>query len=106
MAARYHARYASIALLGDISAERLERVRIARRPLGMPFYYRVILSVVSLSAMAYVTYKGYEAYGPGWLLVGMPVAFVAGLFIQGAVIRNFPPKLQAHAEGSTWLKLS
>jgi hypothetical protein len=51
-------------------------------------------------------YKGYQAYGPGWLLMGLPFAFVAGVFVQGTILRAFPPKLEAHAEGSTWLKLS
>lgn len=51
-------------------------------------------------------YRGYQLYGSGWLLAGLPFAWVVGLIVQGAVIRAIPPKLEAHAQGSTWLKLS
>jgi hypothetical protein len=51
-------------------------------------------------------YKGYQTTGPGWLLVGPPFAFAAGLFAQIALVWAFPPKLRAHAEGNIWLKLS
>lgn len=77
-----------------------------KTPIGIPFYYRALLAVAGWCAMGWVMYKGYQAYGPGWLLMGLPFAFVAGVFVQGAILRVFPPKLQAHAEGNTWLKLS
>jgi len=72
----------------------------------MPSYYRAILYIVYWCAGGWVMYKGYVTQGSAWLLVGLPVAFVAGVFVQGLVLRAFPPKLEAHAEGSTWLKLS
>jgi hypothetical protein len=72
----------------------------------MAFYYRAILYVAYWCAGGYVMYKGYQAYGPGWLLMGLPFAFVAGVFVQGAILRAFPPQLEAYAEGNTWLKLS
>jgi hypothetical protein len=53
-------------------------------------------------------YAGIKGGGPdanGWLLVGLPFAFIAGIAAQSIVIRVFPPKLEAYAEGSTWLKL-
>jgi hypothetical protein len=52
-------------------------------------------------------YAGYT--GPsaaGWLLAGLPFAAIAGLAAQMFVLRAFPPNLQAHAEGNTWLKLT
>jgi hypothetical protein len=51
-------------------------------------------------------YKGYQNTGPGWLLLGWPFAMAFGIFAQGVILRTFPPKLEAHAEGSTWLKLT
>lgn len=77
-----------------------------KTPIGMPFYYRVSLYIVYLGAAAAVMYKGYQLYGPGWLLLGWPFAALAGLFVQSVILRAFPPKLEAHADGSTWLKLS
>jgi len=77
-----------------------------KTPIGIPFYYRALLCVAGWCAMGWVMYKGYHAYGPGWLLIGWLFGFVAAIFVQQAVLRAFPPKLEAHAEGSTWLKLS
>ena len=74
--------------------------------IGIPFYYRAILFVASICAMGWVMYKGYQTQGAGWLLLGLPFAFAAGMLVQGALLRAFPPKLEAHAEGNTWLKLS
>jgi hypothetical protein len=54
-------------------------------------------------------YAGCKGGGPdanGWLLAGLPFAFVAGIAAQAFVLRVFPPKLAPHAEGSTWLKLT
>jgi hypothetical protein len=76
-------------------------------PLGYPYWYRVLLIAASLGVAGYVMYAGCQ--GPdanGWLLAGLPFAFVAGIAAQVFVIRVFPPKLQPHAEGSTWLKLT
>ena len=76
-------------------------------PLGHPYWYRVSLGAASLSVGGYVMYAGYS--GPddsGWLIVGLPFAFVAAIVTQAVILRLFPPKLAPHAEGSTWLKLS
>ena len=51
-------------------------------------------------------YKGYQLFGPNWLWLGWPFALVAGLFVQSVTLRAFPAKLEAHADGNTWLKLS
>ncbi len=73
--------------------------------LGIPFYYRAILLVASLFVMGCTMYAGYQSAGTGWLLAGLPFAFVFGILTQGIILRIFPPKLDAYAEGSTWLKL-
>lgn len=75
-------------------------------PLGFPFYYRLILLLSHLCAAGYVMYRGYEAYGQGWFLLGLPFAAIAGFYLQIVILRTFPPKLEAYAEGNTWLKLS
>jgi hypothetical protein len=75
-------------------------------PIGYPFWYRVLLVAAGLLAQACVIYKGYQSYGTGWLLVGWPFAFVAGFALQIFIQRVVPPKLEAHAEGNTWLKLT
>jgi hypothetical protein len=75
-------------------------------PLGLPFYYRVMLAIVGLTAAGWAIYRGYMSWGPGWVLLGSPVATAFGLLVQGAILRAFPPKLEAYAEGSTWLKLT
>jgi hypothetical protein len=54
-------------------------------------------------------YEGYQrmgANGAMWLLIGPPFAFVAAIAVQTLIQKAFPPKLKAHAEGNTWLKLS
>jgi len=59
--------------------------------------------------MAWVMYEGYQrmgADGAMWLLIGPPFAFVAAIAVQTLIQKAFPPKLKAHAEGNTWLKLS
>jgi hypothetical protein len=76
-------------------------------PLGQPYWYRVLLVAAGLCVGSYVMYAGYT--GPdasGWLIVGLPFAFVAAIVTQAVILRLFPPKLAPHAEGSTWLKLS
>jgi hypothetical protein len=76
-------------------------------PLGFTYWYRVLLVSVYLCAAVWVMYAGYR--GPdaaAWLLVGAPFAAVAGFAAQAFVLQVFPPSLQAHAEGHTWLKLT
>ncbi len=76
-------------------------------PLGIPYWYRVLLGAAGLCVGGYVMYAGYT--GPeasGWLIVGLLFAFVAGFVTQVVILLLFPPKLAPHAEGSTWLKLS
>lgn len=78
-------------------------------PLGYPYWYRLLLAAVGLCTAGYVMYAGCKGGGPdanGWLLVGLPFAFVAGIAAQVFVLRVFPPKLAPHAEGSAWLKLT
>jgi len=50
-------------------------------------------------------YRGYQTWGPNWLLLGLPFAAAAGLITQGMILRACPPKLAAHAEGNIWLNL-
>ena len=75
-------------------------------PLGFPTYYRVILFIasegVSFGTIAY----GYMKQGPGWLLIGWPFGLAAAFIIQGFILRAFPPKLEPHAQGNIWLKLT
>lgn len=76
-------------------------------PIGYPFWYRALLAIAYLVAAGWVMYAGYQGENPqGWLLVGLPFAFIAGIVVQGLILRIFPPKLEAHAEGDTWLKLT
>jgi hypothetical protein len=75
-------------------------------PVGFPFLYRLILFSAYLFAAGWTMYKGYQYIGPNWLLMGWPLAMVVGVFAQRAILRAFPPKLEPHAEGSTWLKLT
>ena len=65
----------------------------------------MILYIAYLSVAGLTMYKGYQNTGTGWLLLGLPFAAVFGFFAQIAILRAFPPKLEAHAEGNTWLKL-
>jgi hypothetical protein len=51
-------------------------------------------------------YRGYVGIGPNWLLLGCPVAMVVGIMVHGSILRAFPPKLEAYAEGNTWVKLT
>jgi hypothetical protein len=76
-------------------------------PLGQPTWYRVLLAAAGLCVAGYVMYAGYT--GPdasGWLIVGLPFALIAAKVTQAVILRLFPPRLDPHAEGSTWLKLS
>jgi len=78
-------------------------------PLAYPYWYRVLLVAVYLCTAGYVMYAGIKGGGPdanGWLLLGLPFAFLAGIAAQALILRIFPPKLAAHAEGSIWLKLT
>jgi len=75
-----------------------------RVPLGLPFYYRVILIVAYLAVAAFVVYKGYD--GIAGFLVSLPFAAIFGLVAQVAILRTFPPNLQPYADGGTWLKLN
>ena len=76
-------------------------------PLGYPCWYRVLLVIAYLCAVAYVMYTGYRGESAaGSLLVGLPFAMVGGISVQGIILRAFPPKLEAHAEGNIWLKLT
>jgi hypothetical protein len=49
---------------------------------------------------------GYMKQGPGWLLIGWPFGLAAVFIIQGFILRAFPPKLEPHAQGNIWLKLT
>lgn len=71
----------------------------------MPFYYRAILYAAYLLVAGLTMYEGYQNIGKGWLLLGLPFAVILGFFVQVVILRAFPPKLQAYADGGTWLKL-
>jgi hypothetical protein len=73
-------------------------------PIGFPFYYRAILFAAYLLVAGFVVYKGYD--GMGGLLVSLPFAALFGLLTQVAILRVFPPRLQAYAVGGTWLTLN
>ena len=77
-----------------------------KAPLGMTFSYRMTLFGISMAVAGLVMYLGFRTYGQGWLLLGPFVAVFAGVSVQAGIMRNFPPKLQAYAEGATWIKLS
>ena len=72
----------------------------------MTFRYRMTLYVAYLGAAGIVMYLGCQEYGQGWLLLGWPFAMIAGFAIQTGILRTFPPKLEAYAEGDTWIKLN
>jgi hypothetical protein len=61
--------------------------------------------VAGLGVMALILYKGYVNFGPGMLLLGQPIALVAALAVQRAILNAFPPKLEPYAGHRIWLKL-
>jgi hypothetical protein len=69
-----------------------------------------MLGVAGLATWIFVIYEGVHGRpddaASGWLLVGPIVGFFPAMFVQITIQRVFPPKLQAHAEGNTWLKLN
>lgn len=76
-------------------------------PLGYSFGYRVLLAVAGLCVGAWVMYLGYQSEAEtGWLIIGWPFALVAGIAVQVAIQQLIPPKLEPHAEGNTWIKIS
>jgi uncharacterized protein (DUF983 family) len=75
-------------------------------PMGFPFFYRITLSIAALLVAGLTMCMGYQSMGPSWLLLGLPFATVFGLFAKGVILRYVPPKLEAYAGGSTWLKLT
>jgi hypothetical protein len=74
--------------------------------LGFPTYYRVILFIVSEGVLFGTIAFGYMKEGTGWLLIGWPFGLAAAFIVQGLILRAFPPKLEAHAVGHIWLKLT
>ena len=75
-------------------------------PLAFPTHYRVIL-FIAYEGVAFGTIAfGYVRHNRGWLLIGWPLALIAALIVQGAILRAFPPKLRPYGEGNTWLKLT
>jgi hypothetical protein len=75
-------------------------------PLGFPAYYRAILFIASEGVLFATIAYGYMKAGPGWLLVGWPFGLIAAFIAQAVILRAFPPKLEPHAVGNIWLKLS
>lgn len=75
-------------------------------PLGFPTDYRVILFIASEGVLFGTVAFGYMGQGPGWLLIGWPFGLVAAFILQAFILRVFPPKLEPHAQGSVWLKLT
>ncbi len=75
-------------------------------PLGFPTYYRVILFIASEGVLFGTIAFGYMKQGPGWLLIGWPFGLAAVFMVQGFILRAFPPKVEPHAEGNIWLKLT
>lgn len=75
-------------------------------PLGFPAYYRGVLFVAYEGVLFGTLAWGYMHFGPGWLLLGLPFAWAAGVAVDGFILCVFPPTLVPHAEGNTWLKLT
>ena len=73
-------------------------------PIGLRFYYRVILTAAYLLVAGFVVYRGHD--GIGGFLVSLPFAALFGFIAQVAILRIFPPRLQAYAHGGTWLKMN
>ena len=96
-----------VSLLFSSPLPRWQGLPHCKVPLGSPYWYRVLLVVIGLSAAGYVMYAGCRGENAnGWLIAGLPFAFVAAIAAQEIVLRIFPPKLEPHAEGGTWLKLT
>ena len=74
--------------------------------LGFPAYYRAILFIASEGVLLGTVAWGYMKQGPGWLLIGWPFGLAAAFAAQAFILRAFPPKLEPHAEGNIWLKLT
>ena len=75
-------------------------------PLGFPTYYRAILFIASEGVLFGTIAYGYMKQGPGWLLIGWPFGLAAAFIVQGFILWAFPPKLEPHAQGNIWLKLT
>jgi hypothetical protein len=75
-------------------------------PLGFPAYYRAILFIASEGVSFGTIALGYIEQGTGWLLLGWPFGLAAAFIAQSIILRVFPPKLEPHAEGNIWLKLT
>ncbi|MGA7632271.1 MAG: hypothetical protein WCB11_16025 [Terriglobales bacterium] len=75
-------------------------------PLGFPSYYRAILFIASVGVLFGTIAYGYMKQGPGWLLIGWPFGLAAAFIVQGFILRALPPKLEPHAQGNIWLKLT
>jgi len=74
-------------------------------PIGLPFYYRFILTAASLTVFVLILCKGYYD-GIGGFMVSLPFAALFGFIAKVAILRMFPPRLQAYAEGSISLALN
>jgi uncharacterized protein (DUF983 family) len=75
-------------------------------PLGTSLSYRLTLAIGYLTGAAWIYYRLSFSDSPAWLLMAWPFALAFGFLIRGAILRSFPLKLQAHALGNIWLKLS
>ena len=77
-----------------------------KTPVGYSLPYRVLLICVNLLIGAKFVYSGLIAKDFGVFLLAMLSWVVVGAIAQIIVLQTFPPKLQAYAEGQTWLKLT
>ena len=73
-------------------------------PVGFPFYYRAILTAASLTVYVLILCKGYYE-GIGAFMVSVPLGALFALFTRVAIMRMFPPRLEAYAESSILLSL-
>ena len=74
-------------------------------PIGLPFYYRAIMVAASLTVFGFILYAGYRE-GIGGFVVSLPFAALFGFIAKVAVLRMFPPRLQAYADGNISLALN
>ena len=66
----------------------------------------MILFIASEGVLFGTIAYGYMKQGSGWLLIGWPFGLATAFIVQGLILRAFPPKLEPHAQGNVWLKLT
>jgi hypothetical protein len=74
-------------------------------PVGFSWEYRVLATAGALLLMGKIVYSALLTRNFALVMLSMIIGLGASGAVLGVMSRKFPPKLQAHAEGHTWLSL-